>query len=92
MIQAEIDGLIARTERIQHYADRRIAHYDPRGVKPPLPTFNVLEDAIKELEKLVLRYYLIIKAVWMDELMPAFQYDWLEIFYVPWMQRPRHGE
>jgi len=87
-IQKEIDELTAKTEAIRHYVDRKIAHYDPRRLTQAVPTFNDLEDAIHYLDKLVCRYNLIIKATWMDTLMPTFQYDWQEIFTVPWMDTP----
>jgi hypothetical protein len=84
-IQRDIDELMVKTECIKHYVDRKIAHYDPRGLSQAVPTFNDLEDAIKYLDMLVCRYNLIIKATSMSTLMPTFQYDWQEIFKIPWM-------
>jgi hypothetical protein len=88
MVQIEIDDLVAKTDAIKHYVDRKIAHYDPRGLTQAVPTFNDLEDAIRVLDTLVRRYHLIMKGGWMNTLMPVFQYDWQDIFKVAWIREP----
>ena len=87
VIQNEIDTLIAKTDAIEHYVDRRVAHYDRREITQPRPTFNDLDDCLKYLEQLVKRYELIMKASSVSNLLPPFQYDWQEILYIPWIER-----
>lgn len=46
----ELDGAVGG---IEHYVDRRVAHYDKRGLARPTPTLGDLSDALKTIEKLV---------------------------------------
>lgn len=87
-IQQDIDVLISKSDAIRHYVNKRIAHYDFRGMAKPRPTFNDLKDSLDHLESLVKKYYFAMKASWVDRLLPTFQYDWQEIFSIPWIERP----
>ncbi len=86
-INGEIQLLIAKTDAIKHYVDRRVAHYDSRGITQAKPTFNDLDDCLKYLEHLVKRYQLLMKATSLSQLLPAFQYDWQKIFRIPWIEQ-----
>lgn len=60
-IQQEIEVLDEASQRLHHYADRVVAHYDSRGLQQPTPSFNDLTQCLAVLEKLVLRYVLLLK-------------------------------
>jgi hypothetical protein len=73
------------SETLHHYADRVIAHYDSRGLAQPTPKFSDISDCLAVLEKLVLRYVLLLNGAWQDSLLPTFQYDWKRVFRIPWI-------
>jgi hypothetical protein len=51
-----------------------------------LPRFQDLDGAIDSLEAMALRYlHLFRGAVFPSGLLPAWQYDWKEIFRYPWI-------
>lgn len=83
LLLADASLLSSKCRLIKHYADRRIAHYDSRGVKMQTPTFKDLDESIDCIKTLSEKYYLLIEAVSTD-LMPVFQYDWTQVFNVPW--------
>ena len=84
-VQQEIDSLQKASKTIHHYADRTVAHYDTRGLSEPVPKFADLEECLKVLEKLVLRYLLLLKGASQSTLLPAFTYDWKAVFRTPWI-------
>lgn len=89
---ALLDDQIRRLETavatIEHYVDRRIAHYDQRGLARPVPRFKDLEDALKALEGFVLFYWPLLKGVSMPGgLLPTIQYDWKSVFTFAWIDR-----
>jgi len=81
---AELDNAVVA---IEHYVDRRIAHYDQRGLARPTPTFADLSDALKTLERLVLFYWVLLRGASMTTLLPTLQYDWMDIFTFAWAPR-----
>jgi hypothetical protein len=85
VIRQEIDSLFAASDKIHHYADRFIAHYDARGLQGASPKFNDIAECLAVIEKLVLRYVLLLKGAWQDSLLPTLQYDWKDIFKTPWI-------
>lgn len=92
---AFVDDQLQRLEEavaaIEHYVDRRVAHYDQRGLARPVPTFKDLEDALKAIEDLVLFYWVLLKGVSMSGLLPTIQYDWQSVFTFPWIDRREPG-
>jgi hypothetical protein len=85
MVQKEIDELLAKSKTIHHYADRTVAHYDARGLGgEPEPTFPELEECLRFLEELVLKYLLLLKGGAPRSLSASFTYDWKAIFRIPW--------
>ncbi|MGY6216963.1 hypothetical protein ACW73L_17540 [Methylolobus aquaticus] len=83
-VQAELAELRRVAASCEELADRRIAHRDKRRMKK-LPKFHELDACIEYLDKLYVRYLALLHAQPMDSLMPTYQYDWKEIFRVPWI-------
>lgn len=82
-IQADIDTLLAATDRIVLLADKVVAHHD--ATKPTeLPTFAEVEAAISELERLTQKYNQLFRATHVS-LKLNYQYDWKAIFRIPWI-------
>ena len=86
MVIADLKKLNKTALIIEDFTDKRIAHHDKRKPKA-LPKFNEVDACIDVLDKLYVKYHLIFHASAMDTLMPTYQYDWKEIFEVPWVKR-----
>jgi hypothetical protein len=84
-IQEDIDLLSSASERIRHYTDRVVAHYDERGLRKPIPTFHDLSNCLLEMDELVLKYSELMKGEAKITLLPTFLYDWKSIFQIPWI-------
>lgn len=87
LLDVQIRQLEMAVAAIEHYGDRRIAHYDQRGLVRPMPTVKDLENALKALEDLVLFYWPLLKGVSMAGLLPTIQYDWQSVFTFAWIDR-----
>lgn len=77
----QLDQVVAD---IEHYVDRRIAHYDQRGLARPTPTFADLSGALKTLESIILLYWRLLKGISMNTMLPTIQYDWRDILHFAW--------
>ncbi len=86
MVIADLKELNKAASIIEDFTDKRIAHHDKRKPKV-LPKFNEVDACIDVLDKLYTKYHLIFHAGVMDTVMPTYQYDWKEIFEVPWVKR-----
>ena len=83
-VQSEIQSLIDASERLLHFADRTVAHYDKRGIKKALPKFEEITRCLGIMEGLVIRYQLLLKGVWQERLLPPLD-DFQRLFRVPWI-------
>ena len=84
-VNLEIEALKAASEVIHHYADRIVAHYDNRGLERDSPKFDDLTHSLSVIEKLVLRYGLLLNGASQTSLLPTFQYDWKSVFRIAWL-------
>src|SRR5262245_37469699 len=71
VVDRQLGDLEAAGGAIEHYVDRRIAHYDKRGLAKPVPTFKDLEAGLKALEELVIFYWTLLKGASLVGLTPA---------------------
>lgn len=84
LVADNLASLRSASTRCEDFADKRVAHRDKREPKQ-LPTFNEVDACIDLLDQLYVRYFLLFHASEMDSLLPTWQYDWQEIFRVPWI-------
>lgn len=82
IVRKDIRTLKKAVRRIAHFTNKRVAHLDRSRLKA-LPTFDQLDHALNELERLVKKYALLLLAEDSD-LLPIWQYDWKQIFRSPW--------
>lgn len=89
VVTTELDRLSTKTATLGDFVDKKVAHLDKRALTGEVsaPTFNELDDCLDYLETLVKKYYLLLTAASVSDMMPTFQYDWQEIFYEPWIDR-----
>jgi hypothetical protein len=84
-VEHDLQTLLDTCERIRHYVNKRVAHFDKHGIAPGMmPTFQDLDDACSLLERLTQKYHLMFTGVWIGQLRPAIIYDWTGIFDVAW--------
>ena len=83
-VTADVDTLKKAAEACEEFADKRIAHRDRREPKI-VPTYNQLDNCIKLLDEIYVKYHLLFYAVGMTTLYAEFQYDWKAPFREPWL-------
>ena len=85
MVKADLKALKLAVEKHEEFADKRIAHWD-KGEPSIIPKFGELDDCIKLLDKMYVKYHLLFFAEGTDTLMPTYQYEWKKIFLEPWLK------
>jgi hypothetical protein len=85
LIRQHIADLKAAVDGIEHYVDRRVAHYDKRGLAKPTPTFADQTGALLTLERIVILYWRLLKGASYTTLLPTIQFDWQQIFRFVWL-------
>ena len=85
MVKDDLKALKSAVEKHEEFADKRIAHWD-KGESSIIPKFGELDDCIKVLDKMYVKYHLLFYAESIDTLMPTYQYEWKKIFLEPWLK------
>jgi hypothetical protein len=85
-VQRDIDVLAQRTEALEHFVDRMIAHRDPRGLVMDPPQLGDLDACLELLEQLIRKYRVLMEGVFVAELLPPLL-EWKEIFKFAWIER-----
>lgn len=85
MVKDDLNALKSAVEKHEEFADKRIAHWD-KGEPEVIPTFGELDDCIKLLDKIYVKYHLLFYAESIDTLMPTYQYEWKTVFLEPWLK------
>ncbi len=92
LVTADLAALRMAAKRCEDFADKRIAHRD-RRIPKQVPTFKEIDECVDLLDRLCVKYLLLLRAFAPPTLLPHWQYDWQEIFRVPWIpgarKRPR---
>ncbi len=84
MVLADLEELNRVVSSIEEFADKRIAHHDKRKPKV-LPRFDQVDSCLDALDRLCCKYHGVFHATATSSLMPVYQYDWKEIFTIPWV-------
>jgi hypothetical protein len=82
-VRAELDELRAKAKRLEHLADKRIAHLTDEPTE--IPTLPELDSFIETFERIVHKYMMILRASAPVQVLPSWQYDWKAIFKEPWI-------
>ncbi|HKC62417.1 MAG TPA: hypothetical protein VKB86_02210 [Pyrinomonadaceae bacterium] len=90
VVDGEINELEAKTDKLRHYVNKRIAHHDKKDFTA-IPKFSDLTEAIDYLGTLHKRYYLIFRCFSTD-LLIVWQYDWKRVFRYPWIDSSSTNE
>ena len=86
IVQQDLKELKAHGDKIEEYANRRVAHRDKRQSR--IPTFGEVDACIDCLKKLTSKYWLLFKAEDLSNCFVPQQITedyWEEIFSQPWI-------
>jgi len=95
-LEADIEALSRRRTDItdaapatvvRAYADRRVAHADPRRLQDGPPTFRQVNECITHLCALLNKYVAVCSDHALPVLPPACGTNWMEIFTFPWIEQ-----
>ncbi len=84
LVAADLAQLGESTKRIAKYATRLLAHLDARGIDD-IPTYDDLDIALAELERLLKKYTLLLRCEALASAEPVLQYNWKSALTVPWI-------
>ncbi len=85
IVKKDIADLSAVTANVEKFRHTRIAHKNKdKSLKIDL-SFQEVDDALAFLEKLVIKYQLLLNQAGYPKLMPSVHYDWEEVFRTPWL-------
>jgi len=73
-------------KRIRRFVNKRIAHLDKRNRRFRPQQFNELDSVIGVLERMFLKYKLLLTARDATTLVPTWTYEWRSIFREPWIR------
>lgn len=90
VVEEHLHDLTEAVGSIEHYVDRRIAHYDTRGLAQPTPTLADLTASLKTIERIVILYRKLLKGS-STTMLPLILSDWKEIFRFPWSPPSHDG-
>jgi len=91
MVLVDLDKLTRAALAVEDFTDKRIAHRDKRQPKA-VPRFEQVDLCLDTLDKLYCKYHRVFHASAMSTLMPVYQYDWKQIFTVPWLKYEEEPE
>ncbi|MBU6431158.1 MAG: hypothetical protein KGJ58_02790 [Patescibacteria group bacterium] len=85
LIEKDIQALKSATAKVARFRHTRIAHKNADERLVIDLNFAEVEAALKEVERLVIRYQLLLNQSDYNELMPSITYNWESIFRTPWI-------
>jgi len=89
IVSSDISKIRRYTRIIKKFRNKRVAHIDKNLKLKFNINFNDLDKAINILEKITLKYNLLLNhSAYADNtLLPTIQYDWKKIFKLPWIKK-----
>ena len=73
------------TQRIRTFTNKWIAHYDLKGRIRRLPTFKDVDEALKVVDSIFCKYYLLLTRGSMTTRKAFLQYDWKKPLRHAWI-------
>jgi hypothetical protein len=81
--------LMQREERrIRTFVNKRLAHLELSTRRRRLPKYGELGETLRLMESVLLKYRRLISADGPSTLLPTWQYNWKQVFHVPWIVDP----
>ena len=84
-IQNDILFLVKEANEMRIFVNKYLAHHDKKQENYKVPTFEDAYKIIKHIDDLYCKYYLLLNQGGMTSREPVIQYDWWEVFNIPWI-------
>ena len=91
-LNRDMKKLQRETQRIRTFTNKWIAHYDLKGRIRRLPTFKDVDEALKVVDAIFCKYYLLLTRGGMTTSKPVLQYDWKKPLRHPWIEKKQKNE
>lgn len=82
----DMKRLQRETKRIRTFTNKWIAHYDLKGRIRRMPTFKDVDEALKVVDAIFCKYYLLLTRGGMTTRKPVLQYDWKKPLRYAWIE------
>jgi hypothetical protein len=86
IVKNDIQTLTESTSKIKKFRHTKIAHKNADKNLVVDLNFSEIENALSIIEKIVIKYQLLLNQSGFRELMPTITYDWEKIFRKPWIE------
>lgn len=86
MLEEDLQTLKTATAKVARFRHTRIAHKNADERLVISLNFAEVEEALKVIENLVIKYQLLLNQSGYDKLMPTITYNWESIFRTPWIE------
>lgn len=86
IVEKDIQDLNQATAKVKKFRHTRIAHKNADERLVIDLNFEEVDKAIEVIERIVIKYQLLLNQSGMPQLMPVIQYDWEAIFREPWLK------
>lgn len=86
MVNGDLEKLKRLASSVAKFSHKRVAHYDHKEFHAT-PTWKELDDCLDFLEVLLKKYLGIFRAEAHLHIVPVWQYNWKEIFTMPWINQ-----
>ncbi len=84
-LNVDIEILDTKTSLIKDYRNQCIAHFSKNREIQRLPTFSDIEEALKVIDDIFCKYYLLLEGGGMPTRKPVLQFDWKEPLKHAWI-------
>ena len=86
IVEKDIHDLESTTAKVKRFRHNRIAHKNADERLVISLNFAEVEEALRVIENLVIKYQLLLNQSGYDKLMPTITYNWESIFRTPWIE------
>jgi uncharacterized protein YdcH (DUF465 family) len=87
IVETDIQELKASTAKVLEFRHKRIAHKDADKKLIVDLNFTEVEAALKSVEKIIIKYQLLLNQAGYSQLLPTITYDWQDIFRTSWIPK-----
>ncbi len=91
-LNRDMKSLQRETRRIRIFTNKWIAHYDLKGRIRRLPTFKDVNEALKVVDAIFCKYYLLLTLGSMTTSKPVLQYDWKKPLHHAWIAEQKNNK
>ncbi len=84
-VKRDLANLKEKSEYIEEYADKMIAHLDDSEIKE-LPSYIEVKECLEFFKNIIKKYLVLIHGI-SDDFEPNFLHDWKKIFRYPWIEK-----